>query len=82
MIQEQIRRVAVTVTVMLDYDEFYEACGAIKTNPKPWSPAIEFGRAIAAIEGVYDVVSVTNLTMQNTGKDFEEEPIPGDATDE
>ena len=82
MIQEQIRRVAVTVTVMLDYDEFYEACGAIKTNPKPWSPAIEFGRAIASIGGVYDVVSVTNLTMQNTGKDFEEEPIPGDATDE
>lgn len=83
--QEQVRKVAVAMTVMVDYDKFYDYLR--EQNPKLakangcWSAALELGRIVSEIPGIHDVVSVTNLTMQNTGKDFEEDPIPGAATD-
>lgn len=81
----QVRKVAVGMTIMVDYDRFFDYLR--EKDPKfargngCWSPALELGKMLSEIPGIHDVVSVTNLTMQNTGKDFEEDPIPGDATD-
>ena len=70
----EIRKVAVSLTVMVDYDTFSRYLMEDlkrKFNNGSWSPAIELANVVGGLPGVHEVVAVTNLTMQNTGRDFE-----------
>jgi hypothetical protein len=78
MAQELVRKVAVSLTVIVDYDELWIGSGVNKAEPKSWSPAIELARMVSTIQGVHEVVSVNNLTVQNTGKDYEIDDPEGD----
>lgn len=76
------RKVVVALTLVMDYDVLFGAITAAGWKGDRWSPALEVAKLVDKLPGIHDVISVTNLTMQNTGKDWEEDPIPGDAVDE
>lgn len=66
-----VKKVAVSMTVLLDYDEL---SNGIKTGNGRWSPILDFATEVQKLNGVYEIVSIKNLTLITTGREYEEDP--------
>jgi hypothetical protein len=65
-----VKKVAVGVVVLLDYDAL---AAGVESKDGRWSPIVEFAKALEQLPGVYEIVSMNNLTIEKTGQEFEAE---------